>query len=244
MTKLFHCTALIIALSLSVTAFAEEEAKKEAKPAEAKQPTIDDLLDIDTPDKPKPDDKDEPKVNPDIEDELSLTEAADAFEKAVVEMAQAADLLEKQKEAGLPTQRVQQSILAKLDQVIAAAKKNECKSCSSGSPKQSQKQDTGSKKNEPKQGQKQAQKPGQKQGQKPGQPKSQGSKPNQGQVSPGSVAGVEEKGPLAELRAEWGNLPPRLRDELIQGLREKISPIYRTMTEEYYRLLAEESGNN
>ena len=71
----------------------------------------------------------------------------------------------------------------------------------------------------------------------------QGQDPNAGSVSPGSVAGVgDTQKPLEELKQEWGQLPPRLREELSEGLGERFSPIYRLMTEAYYRRLAEEAG--
>ena len=63
----------------------------------------------------------------------------------------------------------------------------------------------------------------------------------EGEAEPRSVPvqpGVEG-GSLEELRHEWGNLPPRLRDELNEGVSEQFSPVYRRQTEEYYRRLAE-----
>ena len=41
--------------------------------------------------------------------------------------------------------------------------------------------------------------------------------------------------------AEWGNLPPRTRDMVQQGVREKMSSVYRRWTEAYYRRIAEEA---
>ena len=46
--------------------------------------------------------------------------------------------------------------------------------------------------------------------------------------------------PLAEKLAEWGNLPPRLRDQLLQGLEDNFSQLYRQMTERYYQRLGEQ----
>lgn len=55
----------------------------------------------------------------------------------------------------------------------------------------------------------------------------------------GSASGTPTT-PLAEAKANWGNLPPRVRDELLEGVSEKFSPVYREMTESYYKRLAEE----
>ena len=41
-------------------------------------------------------------------------------------------------------------------------------------------------------------------------------------------------------RAKWGNLPDRLRDALSQGLDEPYSQLYRSLTERYYKALAED----
>jgi hypothetical protein len=45
-----------------------------------------------------------------------------------------------------------------------------------------------------------------------------------------------------ESRAEWGRLPPRVRDAVRQGFRDPMSAAYRRLTQEYYRRLAEERG--
>jgi hypothetical protein len=66
--------------------------------------------------------------------------------------------------------------------------------------------------------------------------------PNDGSTVPpgGAIAGGTPTTPLEEAKANWGNLPPRVRDELIEGIGEKFSPVYREMTESYYKRLAEE----
>lgn len=43
-----------------------------------------------------------------------------------------------------------------------------------------------------------------------------------------------------ESRVEWGQLPPRVRDAVRQGVRDPMSAAYRRLTQEYYRRLAEE----
>lgn len=41
--------------------------------------------------------------------------------------------------------------------------------------------------------------------------------------------------------AEWGSLPPRVREQMRQGMRERMSSVYRTWTERYYERVAKES---
>jgi len=132
------------------------------------------------------------------------------------------------------TQRVQEQIIKKIEQMIAAAKQQQQQSSSSSSSQQQQQQrqeDAGT-----------AQMQSQSQSQSTsGQP--QGNEAHKGGVSPGSVSSVgDTQQPIEELKREWGQLPPRLRDELTEGIGERFSPVYRLMTEAYYRRLAEEAG--
>ena len=52
----------------------------------------------------------------------------------------------------------------------------------------------------------------------------------------------EQLANLEEERTEWGNLPERVRDMLLQGSKEKFSSLYKQLTREYYRRLAEEGS--
>jgi len=42
---------------------------------------------------------------------------------------------------------------------------------------------------------------------------------------------------------DWGNLPPRERDEIMQGARDRVLEEYREQIERYYRALAEREGS-
>lgn len=171
-----------------------------------------------------------------VEEALSAREAQDAFAQAVREMRVVSERLGGGLDPGIDTQRMQEAILAKLDQVIDAAQQQ----------------------------QKQQQQSGQSSGQASAQPPDQGSDQNQGQSgaqqtggeaqaqtgAAGNRGGVknpqdpgqaEAAGPIAENRQEWGNLPARLREQLLQGLEERFSPVYQDLTEAYYRRLAEEA---
>lgn len=218
----------LLALTLAMPAMAQEE-----------QPSLDDLLDLET---PAPQESEKPADDGSLLDDatrqkLDMEQAADQFKQAVKEMDLVAGRIDDDKNAGPSTQRMQQEIINKLEQVIKAAKQQQQQQQQSGQPGQGQPQqgrpqDSGS--------QQQAQQQGQQPGQQPGQQQNQGNEANQGDFSPGSAAANGSGNPLEEVGKEWGNLPARIRDELQQGYREKFSPIYKQLTEMYYRRLAEE----
>lgn len=191
------------------------------------EPSIDDLLKLT---KPKTGDKSKtptPKTKLEIDESKGLTaeQAADSFVAAVEEMKQAASRLGGYQDAGLQTQRLQESILRRLDQVIKAKKNQQQSQSSSGSG--SKKQETGSKKNQQKQN--------------TGQKSKGGKSENKGEFSPGANDNkAATGGTIDESRIEWGQLPARLRNELEQGIGEKFSPLYQKLTEAYYKRLAEE----
>lgn len=215
------------------------------------QPTLDELLDlvpVDATDQPPEETTgtadasagfDEVPTTDGVEERLSGEQAADAFAQAIDDMGAVAKRLGEADDPGLDTQRLQESILARLDQIIEAAEQQSSSSSGGGggSPSgQQSNQDSG------------AQNAGQQQpGQQPGQGQQAGLTPgrggeNPGNFSPGAVGPVNPaQGAIEELRSEWGALPPRLRDELTNGLDEPFSPVYRRLTEAYYRRLAEEA---
>jgi hypothetical protein len=161
------------------------------------------------------------------------TPERDPFKLAVADMKSATSGLRDNQDVGLETQRAQERAIKRLDQLLSMLKKQQSQSSSSSSSKQ--KPQDGSKKNQPNQGQK-------KQGKEQG--KQQGSKQANSQSSKGGGGGSGQAGkndPLAERLAEWGNLPPRLRDQLLEGLDDPTSDLYRRLTERYLRRLAEEN---
>jgi hypothetical protein len=236
MKKICICRIAMAFVGLTVTGLAA-----------ADQPSLDELLDLEPADTGAADQSEAGSTDAanreDLERLLSQQEAADAFDEALEAMAAAADRLGPAQDPGLPTQRLQEEALDKLDQMIEAAKQPNPNPPPSGSGSSSgspQNQD-GSANNA---GQS-APTPGQ--GQQPGDAQAQSQSlanaggENDGQASPGSVGAINPNAQsLEELRAEWGSLPPRLRDELTNGLDEPYSPIYREVTEQYYRRLAEE----
>lgn len=159
-----------------------------------------------------------------LDEKLSAEEAAEAFQQAVKLMEQTADRLDPGHDLGLVTQRLQEDAVRKLDTVIAAAMQNQSSSSSSSSSSQQQEQQ---------------QQPNQQQQQ---QQQSQSQENRQGEPQEGQPPGRQNGGlNSVELNAAaWGALPARLRDALVQGSSDRFSSIYQTMTEQYYRRLAEE----
>jgi hypothetical protein len=197
-----------------------------------------------------PDTPDTPELNRELERRLSGQEAADQFAQAVQDMAEAAARLSEERDAGIDTQRLQDEIILKLEQIIASAQNTQEQQSSSSSSSQQQQQarqaDRGGQQQqqgEPQQGDQPSppqggqpgagEQPWQEPGRQPG-----GADPSQGDASRGSARNAELS--MEELReGEWGNLPPRLRDELAESLGESFNPVYRAITEAYYRRIAE-----
>ena len=173
--------------------------------------------------------------------ERSLDEASmgDLVARAIDGMKSASNSLSERKDAGLGTQRTQEDVLRTLDRLLEEAQRQQRKSRSSQSSSGRSKgaQDPGS------------QDPGERNGQqRPGRARSEGAQ--SGAQSDGGtestdaerapVDGVSEE--LAESRIEWGRLPERIRELVLQGRRDRVSTIYERLTREYYRRLAEEAS--
>lgn len=212
----------------------------------AESPSLDDLLDLNpTPsqsDGKTPDGGANNNTNsngePGAPSKLTLPPEAGGspeqiFNRALDRMREASDRLGDQRDVGLQTQRLQASALSLMDQVIAEAAKQQQQQQQQDDSSEPQKTQQGSSDNA---SQSQQPMPGQS-----GQP-SGGSTPSDGKTSRGTPADAKAGEPLEEMKTQWGNLPPRLRDQLLQGMNERFSPIYQQLTEAYYRRLAEESS--
>lgn len=258
----------------AVPAYSQDDAGQadtaESKPADDAAPTLDELLGLEeekAADTPKSEGEDNeadktpaPELSRDLEKRLTAQEASDQFAQAIDEMAEVAIRLGDQADPGIDTQRMQDEIILKLEQIIASAEPK----ASSQPPKQGQPNDGEAREadrgGQPQPGQQQGDKPGDKPGQQPGQ-QANGDQPGQqgqeqqgeGQQPSDQQANGQEGGESAQqgsvhntelsmkdLReGEWGNLPPRLRDELAESLSETFNPVYRAATEAFYRRIAE-----
>jgi hypothetical protein len=277
--------ALTGAFALPVVAHTQEEPGAEPaienQPDSADEPSIDDLLGLDDdapadkPEDPKPDDPDadkhddtDPHLTRDLDKALTGKQAADQFAQAIEEMEEVAIRLSEEADPGIDTQRMQDQIILKLEQIIASAEKTKSQQKpkpgqgkpQQGKPREADKpgQQPGEQQGE-KSGEKPGDKPGEQEGQKPGDKPGEGEgqkpgeKPGEGQQQgdkPGSQSGNtgsrgsvrNEELSMKDLReGEWGNLPPRLRDELAESLSETFNPVYRSATEAFYRRIAEMS---
>jgi len=191
-----------------------------------------------------------------VDRSLSGAPPRDILESALADMRRSKELLESS-EPGIPARRAQESVVRKLDELIASAERMQQERDRKGGKPQDQQA--------PKQGQRKPGKQGSTQdGEQEGQDGEERPKGGQqggrrkGESDDGrrsasaSDADAEELPPnvdpttmdaqFDESRAEWGRLPPRVRDAVRQGFRDPMSAAYRRLTQEYYRRLAEERG--
>jgi len=212
----------------------KKQPQADAKPKAA--PSLDELLGIDKKDAAKKDDKkgdhaadakDQKQADAnkgELDRALSGEQIAEAFVDAVKQMGDVASLLRESRDAGLPTQRMQEEIIRKLDMLIKQAEQQRQR-------RQKQRQQQGQKQ----QGQ-----------QSPSQPQQaatrqkSGKGDNRDERMPPPPQSAQFAGWLEQAKARWGALPARLRDALIQGSGDSYSALYEALTREYYRKLAEQ----
>ena len=225
----------------------------EAKPAGDEEKSLDDLLGIGESDSKKASAESGRTQKETLQRILSEKEAKNTLEETVEGMRRSATLL-SEKDSGTAVQRVQEDVLARLDALIASAQQQQQQQSSSGSSSSSSgEKPKGSQQSKGGKGQKQSesaaseekrreeakQRASQKEGEKSGPSKSQPTG-DRAEESPPSVDPIEG-GVIQETDEEWGSLPPRTREIIRQGVREKMSSVYRRWTEAYYRRIAEES---
>ena len=163
---------------------------------------------------------------------LAEQEPEQAFRAAVTEMLQSVDRLRDDQATGLGTQRLQARIVDRLQVLIDSAKKQQ--------QEQQQQQSSSSSPQEQKDPGRRSEGESQQQ-QQDSQPRDgDGESTDSIQNPPPQSADLE--GVLDESRIEWGGLPPRVRDMITQGMRDQVSQLYRSLTEAYYRRMAEEAG--
>ena len=192
-------------------------------------PSLDDLLGLET-DKSEvqADEAARAESERELQRRLDEKEITDAFLVALDKMATSATRLGELFDTGLATQRVQQDILAKLDQLIDKARQmqslGQASASRSTSSQRSRSQNPGQRKNQANNSR------------RDGTPQD----PQAGDPPPRQEGDIHTI--LQEVGVEWGNLPERLRQDLMQGRNDKFSSMYRRLTEEYYKRLAEEGS--
>ncbi len=224
----------------------EKPAEKPAAAPHPAQPSLDELLGI----KPKPADKpatttptkpDEPVTSPDAAPDqsktdldrlLSAQEIGDAFKQAIALMGDASKRLNDHADNGLGTQRVQEDVVKRLDQLLASLDKQKQQGSPSSKP---------SPKNQDSESEPGASKPKPKPGPGEGKQSQPGGDGAQAQGGPTLQEGAL-KPELESARAAWGSLPARIRAMLMQGTEDRFSARYKGLTQEYYKRLAEENS--
>lgn len=164
-----------------------------------------------------------PKVDDALERALSPGESKELFEETVDLMSRTAARLERDQDAGAETQRQQEDILRKLDKLIDDAQKQQQQQQSNGNSSSRDPKPNESSQQQQQQKSQQAQ-------------RSRNSSENV--APPGRQDGSGRN--AASGTASWGGLPPHVRDALMQGFSDSFSSMYKQMTEEYYKRLAEE----
>jgi hypothetical protein len=238
-TKTLTATVLALGLLQLVPAFvhAEAQADEQAKDRAEGLPSLDELLGLEADEsEASAAEQAQRETEQELQRRLSEEDFRSLFTQIFDKMALSVHLLEVDFESGLATQRAQQDVLAKLDQLIEKAKElsscqsksSSCSGCSQCSGK------SGSTRGDP--------------GKKPGSPTpgaERGVGPaedSQATDAPAGQAG-DINTVLEETGSEWGHLPARIRQMLKQGRGDYKSPLYRKLTEEYYKRLAEEGSS-
>ncbi len=210
-------------------------------PSPEPPPSLDDLLDLDpASEDPQGDGDDAAVAESDrarLDAALAEQEPSQAFRAAIEDMLVSTELLGQRQATGLGTQRLQQRIVDRLQALIDAAARQQQQQSSSSSSSSSQQQ------------QQQQQEPGKRSEQQSQQQQQQqqGDQRNEqgtdgGSIQPPPPETADLGGALEGSGVEWGNLPPRMRDLVTQGLRDRVSEVYRSLTEAYYKRMAEEGG--
>lgn len=225
--SLFAALVLTVAAVLTPSAFAADtDTTDTQQPAEQQSPpSLDDLLGLE---EQQSADQAQQEAEDQVQQRLTNQELGNAFTQALSGMQRSAELLSQQYDAGITTQRIQQDVLTKLQQLIDDVKQQQSSSSSSSSSSSQQQQ----------------------QQQQPGRQQQQRQQGEQNQQQSTAEGNQELQGPplqegdintvLEETRTEWGSLPQRVREMLLQGRQERFSSLYEQMTRAYYRRLAEE----
>jgi len=225
---------VLVLLTLSPHAIGEPEPTKvEPTQAESSPPTkdkdtlpsLDELLGIENKNDQRADKPIEDANDAELDRVLSAEQAGEAFSQAVKLMDQVASRITDNADLSLTTQRLQEDILSKLDKVIESAQKNDS---GGGGGSSSSSQSSSSQKNQPNQQQAQ---------------EGEGSKPSSNSGDAPMPAGSSTARPGDEIAPDgvsWGALPERFREALSQGISDRYSELYRSITEQFYKSLAED----
>jgi hypothetical protein len=174
-----------------------------------------------------------------LERSLDGASMQDLVARAMDGMREAARRLAEERDAGVGTQRVQEDVVATLDRLLAEAQRQQ--RSSRGSSRSKSRQSQSSESQDPSEQNGQEQSTG-----RPSDSMSRGGSNEPGSdestTSPRSDDAAASGAELEESRVEWGRLPDRVRELILQGRRDRVSTLYERITREYYRRLAEEAS--
>jgi hypothetical protein len=174
----------------------------------------------------------------------SLNESSieDLVLKAIEGMRSASERLAGVGDAGIGTQRIQEDVVRTLDRLLEEAGKQKNRKASKGKQRQGSSQPRNSGDSEPPEpsGQQSARADAEQSSSSPSEATASGSRDQVGDETREEIAGSQ--GELDETRIEWGRLPERVRELVLQGRRDRVSTVYERLTREYYRRLAEEAS--
>ncbi len=153
----------------------------------------------------------------------------DTVEAALTNMQQASIRLSDQLDPGRETQLLQKEIIKGLDELIEQASKTQTSPEQGGVRRKGDRSDEKSR---------QTRRSGAKAAGDANRPAQAAEAKQQDR------AGGAEKRTLSksDLERRWGYLPPRDRDEVMQGFDDRFLPRYRAQIERYYQRLAEEAA--
>lgn len=220
----------VVLLGIAGLVIVQEEP--DTTPPKSNPPSLDELLGIEG------DTESEEAAQAERERALdrSLTEEkpAAALKQAILDMDLSSLRLRENQATGLGIQRLQTRIIDRLQSLIDSAQRQEQQQQQSSSSNSDSGQDPGSRSKE--------EQPGEGEGQQQGQQgqQTQGGEPMPGDPPPPEHAILESQ--LDETRIEWGTLPPRVRELINQGMRDRMSELYRSLTEAYYKRMAEDAS--
>ncbi len=140
---------------------------------------------------------------------------------------------------GQPSREVQQQVISDLDALIRQAEK-QCQQCQN--PSDSKESSKGRQKSQRTKSQPNQQAGNKQQAGQPqqGQQAGQRSTMRLGKADPQTAEG---KPPTELMKAVWGRLPDRLREQMLESSTEEFLPEYRQDIQDYFRRLAEEPEN-
>jgi len=133
------------------------------------------------------------------------------------------------RDSGQRTQKVQQQIIDDLDKLIEQAKKN-CKKCGGGQCNAQASARSSVKPAKPKQGS------------RPGKPNSKHVQRSTATPGTGTPTRPDMQQMREVMKRLWGELPPKVREQMLQLPVEEFLPKYELLIEAYFRRMAEEES--